>query len=484
MIEILPIRHITSEDGQIFGRLNSFLGSLARANLAIPGIVVTPPGIKLQTTLAHYDLGNKDLFEQSLMLVKKEFNDLPIPENLSKELEGKHKFFVRGIILKSKRKVWETLLDIWIEEIKQRLWYQGFTPNLTQGLEPQVVGFVTNVKTFGVAYFDDLKNEVVIKISLGNLNESEARDLNNLVKLANKKLVIPYFYEWVLEKGIKLSKVSEFVTYESKILKKEHHEILNEERKKTATKIFLDLSNSLTVEKNVDGIYIVAEKFSEDLLFRVVEVAKTFPASPILVKLADVIENVGGVRGTLRLLHQKSLFNPLCQILTFTRHKKGLTNVHLVIPYIRSTLELVQLKRELAVKKLVRKHSFQFYLEVCVPENIINIEEYIAVGIDGIVLNLDELISHLYGFDLRLDNMSGYKSEINGLIKFLERSFKIIHRNKLPVIAYGKILSNTNLMEFLVENGVYGVVVERYEAHSINDLLYQIEKKVVVKRSS
>jgi hypothetical protein len=59
----------------------------------------------------------------------------------------------------------------------------------------------------------------------------------------------------------------------------------------------------------------------------------------------------------------------------------------------------MQLKRELAVKKLVRKNSLQLWMEVAVPENIVNIEDYLLAGIDGVVLNIDELAAHLNGYD-------------------------------------------------------------------------------------
>ncbi|EKD90064.1 MAG: hypothetical protein ACD_32C00049G0001, partial [uncultured bacterium] len=36
----------------------------------------------------------------------------------------------------------------------------------------------------------------------------------------------------------------------------------------------------------------------------------TFPNSPVFLKLADKSEGMGRVRGSLRLLHQKSLFDP------------------------------------------------------------------------------------------------------------------------------------------------------------------------------
>ncbi|MBI2334699.1 hypothetical protein HYU96_02760 [Candidatus Daviesbacteria bacterium] len=212
---------------------------------------------------------------------------------------------------------------------------------------------------------------------------------------------------------------------------------------------------------------------------RIVEAA-VFPEVPVLVKLADKSEGMGKVRGTLRLLHQKSLFDPLTEAILFARNKKGLSNVHIVIPFIRSPQELMQIKRDLAVKKLMRKNSLQIWMEAATPENIINLEEYLLAGVDGVVLNLDELIAHFAGFDHQEPELMFYKRQVTGLLKFLEDSLKLLHKSKKPFLASGSIVLDPEVLEFLVEKGVYGVVVERYEAPSVKDLLHQVEKKHIL----
>jgi pyruvate, water dikinase len=120
------------------------------------------------------------------------------------------------------------------------------------------------------------------------------------------------------------------------------------------------------------------------LILRVVDASNAYPANPILLKLADLSEDSplgshenGRVRGALRLLHQDSLRNPLLEALLFIRHKKGLSNVHIIIPFVRTVHEFLQLKRELAAKKLSRKNSLQIWMEVSVPENMLNLENYL-----------------------------------------------------------------------------------------------------------
>ncbi len=93
MIEVLPIRLLTDQDTLIFGSLNVALGKLERLDFPVaPGIALTPPNLKLKTTLENFDFGSKEVFQQSLTLVSKEISNIPVPEVLMREA-GKQKLF-------------------------------------------------------------------------------------------------------------------------------------------------------------------------------------------------------------------------------------------------------------------------------------------------------------------------------------------------------------------------------------------------------
>ena len=493
MIEVLPIRLLTEEDSLIYGVLNVPLGKLSRLGFPVaPGIVVTPPHLKLKTTLENFDFGSKEVFQQSLTLVKKEINKIPVPEVLTREVNKHKQFLLNGEKIKGIAVLWSNLLDFWLDQIKGRLWNSGFYQGITEGLDPQVAIFIKKVESFTASFEDSFQDDVIVNTKSGKLHPADLKKIVELTELANKKLFIPNEYEWVVDRGVKLVGIK---SYTGANLEKAGSELdsptkSGDDKSKSAVKVFFDLSTGLTIEKQVDGVYIASEKIFdlnkpqisfENLVFKLVESAITFPNSPIFFKLADKSEGMGKVRGTLRLLHQKSLFDPLVEALDFARHKKGLMNIHIVIPFVRGINELLQIKRELSAKKLIRKASLEYWMEAAIPENIINLEDYLLSGIDGVVLNLDEMIAHLNGFDPLEGELSSYKNEVDGLIKFLEDGIRLLHKSKIPFIAYGSLIFYPKVLEFLVEKGVYGVVVERYEAHSAKDLLYQVEKRVILR---
>ncbi len=507
MIEILPIKFLREDDATIFGKLNVALATLQRVSLPVAhGIVVSPPNLKLKVTMEHYDFGTNEIFEQSLSFVKKEINSIPVPEILEKEVGKFKKFFFNGEQINGVKNLWLSLLNTWLEQIKQRLWRDGFYKGITEGLEPQVVIFVKKVEGFGAGYFDTIQDDTVINVRMGKIHPNDLKKLDELIRDANKKLFIPHEYEWVVDGGVKLTKVLPFTPLPVIPAKAGIHtnnylwipyqvrddKGTKDNKKTSAIRVFLDVSKGLVVEGDVDGIYIASEKIFdlnkprdsfEDLVFKLVETAATFPNSPILFKFADKSEGMGKVRGTLRLLHQKSLFDPMIDALDFVRNKKGYINVHPVVPFVRGVSEFLQIKRDLAVKKFGRKNSLKLWMEIAVPENIVNLEDYLIAGLDGVVLNLDELISHFSGFDLEHEELTFYKKEVSGLLKFLEDGIKLLHKSNIPFITYGSLNLYPEVLEFLVERGVYGIVIERYEAQSAHELLHQAEKRMILRRA-
>ena len=247
---------------------------------------------------------------------------------------------------------------------------------------------------------------------------------------------------------------------------------------KTTVKLFYDLTSAgLVVDHIVEGVFLDSGKIAdpEEVLFKLVESASTFPFSPILFKLPD---------HALSLIHHKEMLDKSCKAVLFTRNKKNHNNIHLVIPYVRGVFELSQLERELSSRNLARKNSLNIWLEVDIPENLLNLKDYLELGIDGVVINLDELSSHLLGFDCANEEVAAYRSEIYGLLKFLEDGIRLMHKVKKPFLVMGKFALEPEVLHFLVDKGVYGLILPKYEIHSARELIHQTEKKVILTRAA
>lgn len=512
MLELLPIKLLHDEDSLTFGKLNVLLAKLARANLSVAtGVVVAPQDFKLKTILEHFDFGSKEVFEQSLTLVKKELEGTSIPENLVQELAKNNNFLVDNELLKGEKQVWLHLLHDWINQIKKRLWEDGFSKGLTENLEPKKIIFVKNLTSFGNAEYEKEEDDAVLQTVSGKLEPKHANSLEQLIKEADKKLIVSYSYEWIVDSGkVFISNIkSQIHTTDNVLIDTEKKSIVSEKaRIKSTVKVFMDLSLTKTNFQDLasydpDGIFLSGERIItpqvakdeyENLLLRIIYAADTFAEKPILFKLPDFSEGMGGVRGSMRLIHQPNILGGVLDALVYARfkHQKklesgkihGHNNIHVVIPFVRGVNEFIQIKRELAIKKLMRKNSLQIWLELAVPENFIDLDEYIMGGIDGVIINLDEMLSYLLGFDKSQEELYFYKKQVSSLIRFLDEGLSLLHKSKTPFFVSGSLVLDPDILEFLMQKGVKGVVIESFDIHSIHEILSKVEKRVILKRSA
>lgn len=472
-MEVLPIKSIREEDAPLVGNNLLSLAKLYQEGIGIcDGVVVLPPHFKLKTVLEHFQYKQKEVFEQSLHIIKSEIKKIETPSELRKAL------IVKKIDV---NKLWINLLDGWIEEIRARIWKEGFYKGITENLTAQPVFFTKKILNSGEAYFDFTLKHSAIKPTKGILTPHQIFEIEDLVKKANKKLFLPFVYHFIYDGKIRIVKVAPFTQYPKKeddlILTKPEIITNPEDIKKTSVKVFIDLSENFKVYKFIDGVIIHAEKIinHEMKLANLSEIASEYAPNPVIYKLADVKQNDGDIRGSLRLIHQENLLKKEVEAFLFARNKKQLINAQIAIPYVRSINEFLQIKRDLASFGISRKGSLKIWVEFAVPENIINLEQYLIAGFDGAIINLDELSSLLGGFDPSKEEAIYYAKQVDSLLKFIEDGLKMLHKAKIPVIFSGSLSLHNEVLKFLIAKGVWGVIVNLTNVSHIHDQLHFFE---------
>ena len=475
-MDLLPIKSIREEDAPFVGQDLFNLARLTQADLPVaPGIVVFPPEFKLKTVLEHFQYKQKEVFEQSLHLVKKEIAQIPAPQELESVLKS-HQL--------ESEKIWLSLLEAWLNQIRGRIWQQGFYKGLTDNLLAQPIFFTDKINSSGEAYFDKLTDQLVIKFHQGKISPIQITHLQQIVKKGDKKLFLPQIYSWVVDKSLKIVKVHPFTQHHPQEV---NPELLNLPTKlqtvvsspiKTAIKIFIDPGSSLQTEQGIDGVLLKGENILDfdQKAWQLAELATNLPNIPIIYKLADQVEKFGGVRGSLRLIHQQSLLKKEVEVFLFARNKRGLINTQVALPFVRSVGEFLQLKRDLAALKVTRKGSLKIWLELAVPENLLNLEEYLVAGFDGALINLDELASWIGGFEPQIPESVFYKKQIKALLKILEDPLKLLSKSRTPVLVTGSLTLNDEVLRFLIDKAVGGLVVSSINADSARNYLQMVEK--------
>ncbi|MGC2372335.1 MAG: phosphoenolpyruvate synthase [Solirubrobacteraceae bacterium] len=211
----------------------------------------------------------------------------------------------------------------------------------------------------------------------------------------------------------------------------------------TATQILVNLSEPSQVARvaplPVDGVgllraemmvlealagdhprVLLEEKRGDEFLARMVEGLTTFAAGfaprPITYRTIDFRTNeFSGLRGGDRFEPHES--NPMIGYrgaLRYTREPDvfalelaavrqvwdaGHHNLHVMLPFVRTTRELARCRELIADSGLLDRSGFQLWVMAEVPSVLFNLNDYAALGISGISIGSNDLTQLLLGAD-------------------------------------------------------------------------------------
>ncbi len=79
------------------------------------------------------------------------------------------------------------------------------------------------------------------------------------------------------------------------------------------------------------------------------------------------------------------------------KRKVGVKNLHLLLPPVRTVDGMRELKRYLSGERIQRGSNLKFFFQAVYPSNVILLEQFLQVGVDGVVLNEGEMAKSLLG---------------------------------------------------------------------------------------
>ena len=210
---------------------------------------------------------------------------------------------------------------------------------------------------------------------------------------------------------------------------------------KTDTKIYMNLGEPDMAEKykdlKIDGIGLFRAEFmaaelgkhpkllieeggEEELIDKfakgIAKVAKTFYPRPVVYRALDFKTNeyaglkggdkfepkeanpMIGWRGASRYITEPEVFEFEVKAIKKVRDE-GLDNVYLMIPFVRTTWELKEIRKLIEKVGLKQDKKFKLWIMVEVPSSAILIEEFIKEGIDGVSIGSNDLTQLVLGVD-------------------------------------------------------------------------------------
>ena len=105
-----------------------------------------------------------------------------------------------------------------------------------------------------------------------------------------------------------------------------------------------------------------------------------------------------GVRGALRYTREPDLFALELEAIRRV-WDAGLTNLHVMLPFVRTARELARCRALVAESGLLDRPGFELWIMAEVPSVLFNLERYAALGVAGISIGSNDLTQLVLGAD-------------------------------------------------------------------------------------
>lgn len=253
-------------------------------------------------------------------------------------------------------------------------------------------------------------------------------------------------------------------------------------------KLIHDKKEKLFVEKLADGL----ENF-----------CRSFGYRPVVYRASDFKTNeyrnlVGGqafeptepnpmlgYRGAYRYITDEKVFELELAAIKEVRENRGYKNLWLMLPFVRTVSELNRVKRIVVANGLQRSNTFKLWMMTEIPSNVIMLEEFAKVGIDGISIGSNDLTMLTLGVDRDNEAVaSEYDERDPAVLWMFETLIKKANKLGLTVSMCGQAPSEyPDLTAKLVEWGITSVSVSPDVIERTRQIVSEAEKQLVHKRS-
>jgi pyruvate,water dikinase len=290
---------------------------------------------------------------------------------------------------------------------------------------------------------------------------------------------------------------------------------------KTTTRLYVNLAEPelapRVAERSVDGIgllraeFIVAQigthprtfieegrgaEYTKAIADGISEFCKAFTPRPVVYRLTDFKTNeyanlrggaqyeateenpMIGYRGASRYIREPDIFK--LEVEAIKEVRKSYSNLYVMVPFVRTAAELKAVKQLLADEGLVRGEDFKLWMMVEVPSNVIVLDKFIDVGIDGISIGSNDLTQLVLGVDRDSEALAETFDERNeAVMSAIETAVTVAKRRGITASICGQAPSvYPEVTEKLVEWGITSVSVSPDMIDRTREIIANAEAKL------
>lgn len=186
-----------------------------------------------------------------------------------------------------------------------------------------------------------------------------------------------------------------------------------------------------------------------------------------------------GFRGAFRYITHPDVFNLELQAIKKVREKHD--NLWMMIPFVRSPEELAKVRRLIAAEGFFNSSTFKLWMMVELPVNVIQLTDFIKVGIDGVSIGSNDLTMLILGTDRdNAEVASAFDERARAVRWALRRVIRICNKYKVTSSICGQAPSTyEDLVERLVRYGITSISVNPDAIERVREVVARTEADII-----
>lgn len=190
-----------------------------------------------------------------------------------------------------------------------------------------------------------------------------------------------------------------------------------------------------------------------------------------------------GYRGCYRYLHDTETFS--LELETLARVRDEHPNLHIMIPFVRTKWELEACLDAISASRLGRQSGMKTWIMAEVPSIIARLDEYAALGIDGVSIGSNDLTQLMLGVDRDSQALAELFDERDPAVLWaIEQIITSCHRAGLTSSLCGLApSSDPEFAELLVRMGITSISVDADAVGAARRVLGAAERRIILEHA-
>lgn len=191
-----------------------------------------------------------------------------------------------------------------------------------------------------------------------------------------------------------------------------------------------------------------------------------------------------GYRGASRYIAEPEMFALELKAIKKVREEYDLKNLWIMIPFVRTVSEMAQCMKMIAESGLKQGPDFKIWMMCEVPSNVILLEKFLALGIDGISIGSNDLTQLTLGVDRDNQSMAEtFDERDEAIVMSIEYVIKTCRKHNVTCSICGQAPSiYPEITEMMVRAGTTSVSVTPDMIVQTRKVIASVEKRLLLSK--